>query len=570
MATIQGVYVALFGRPADPLGLAYFNGVTNNGANLTAITDLAATDEFKTRFKDQNNVQIINSIYKSLFNRDADADGLKFYLGQLTSGKMNVNNIAINILDGAQGTDKTISDTKIASANTFTSHVDQGNEIVAYNGTTAANAGRAFLAPIATTPATDAQADAAISGIVSQSSTGGGNVGGTFTLQVGADTLSPTNNVTANQTTAGDDTIRANAVPNSLETADTIDTGGGNDTLNALFNNTDGVAKTIKPVLTNLENVFITNSAAVPVGGPPAVGAAETVDLGDSNGVLAAWNKGSDQDLTVQGIKLSTTVGLNGTITGSTTFTFAGATGTNDSATLAVRDATSDTAAKTVTIGNIENLTIAQSDDPTITGTTSTVRNLAAHETKTITLTGTGTYNATGGGPSQDLGALTKFDASAHKGDMTLDLSYGAVPTAGVTILPSSAGVNTINIGANGNVDTVVFNSTNVSTLNKITTLTNFDTGTAAAATQEDKIDVKAFALGADTTVATSVVAPAGDISGFFSGTGRIVKVDLGLGGIEVLVDTNKDGNFNAGTDLAIKLTGVALNTVDIGDFIVS
>ncbi|MBB4145754.1 hypothetical protein GGQ72_004687, partial [Rhizobium rhizoryzae] len=25
MATIQGVYLALFGRPADPTGLSYFN-----------------------------------------------------------------------------------------------------------------------------------------------------------------------------------------------------------------------------------------------------------------------------------------------------------------------------------------------------------------------------------------------------------------------------------------------------------------------------------------------------------------------------------------------------------------
>ena len=44
MATIQGIYVALFGRPADPNGLSYFNGVTKNGADLTAIGDLASTE----------------------------------------------------------------------------------------------------------------------------------------------------------------------------------------------------------------------------------------------------------------------------------------------------------------------------------------------------------------------------------------------------------------------------------------------------------------------------------------------------------------------------------------------
>jgi len=53
MATIQGVYVALFGRPADPAGLAYFNGVTNNGADLTQIGALASTQEYQDRFAGQ-------------------------------------------------------------------------------------------------------------------------------------------------------------------------------------------------------------------------------------------------------------------------------------------------------------------------------------------------------------------------------------------------------------------------------------------------------------------------------------------------------------------------------------
>ncbi len=49
MASIQGVYLALFGRPADPLGLAFFNQATNNGANLTAIGDLSASAEYQAR-----------------------------------------------------------------------------------------------------------------------------------------------------------------------------------------------------------------------------------------------------------------------------------------------------------------------------------------------------------------------------------------------------------------------------------------------------------------------------------------------------------------------------------------
>ncbi len=116
MATIQGVYVALFGRPADPTGLAYFNSVTQNGANLNGIGDLSSTQEYKDRFAGQSNTQIVNSIYQSLFGRDAEATGLNFFVDALNKGTLNIKNIAIAILDGAQGNDKTVSANKVAAA----------------------------------------------------------------------------------------------------------------------------------------------------------------------------------------------------------------------------------------------------------------------------------------------------------------------------------------------------------------------------------------------------------------------------------------------------------------------
>ena len=120
MATIQGVYLALFGRPADPAGLAFFNGVTNNGANLAGIGPLQSAKEYTDRFAGFNNNTIINSIYQSLFNRDAEPAGLAFFVDALNKGTLTINNIAIAILDGAQGTDKTVLDNKLTSADLFT------------------------------------------------------------------------------------------------------------------------------------------------------------------------------------------------------------------------------------------------------------------------------------------------------------------------------------------------------------------------------------------------------------------------------------------------------------------
>lgn len=80
MANIQGIYIALFGRPADPIGLAFFNEATNNGADLTAIGDLAGTAEYQSRFEGMNNTQIVTTIYQSLFGRDPESAGLLFFV----------------------------------------------------------------------------------------------------------------------------------------------------------------------------------------------------------------------------------------------------------------------------------------------------------------------------------------------------------------------------------------------------------------------------------------------------------------------------------------------------------
>jgi|GEM_PF-3133533 len=163
MASIQGIYVALFGRPADPAGLAYFNAQTQSGLNLTAIGDLASTAEYQDRFSGMTNEQIVNSIYQSLFERDGEADGIEFFVSRLENGTYNINNIAIAILDGAQGDDLATVNAKIAAANLFTEHLNQQNEIDAYAGEAAAEIGRDFINGVNMSDAgTEAEADAAI------------------------------------------------------------------------------------------------------------------------------------------------------------------------------------------------------------------------------------------------------------------------------------------------------------------------------------------------------------------------------------------------------------------------
>ncbi len=243
MASIQGVYLALFGRPADPLGLAFFNSATNNGANLTAIGDLSASAEYQARFTGQSTTQIITSIYQSLFNREPDLAGLTFFATALANGTLTINNIAIAIFDGAPGADVTIRDLKVDAANAFTAALDTVAEINGYTGTAAAQSAAAFIATVTTTAPTAEQVTAA----VAASTAVGGAVGKTFTLTNGIDAGAAFTGGSSSDTFVGD------AATASL--ADQIDGGAGTDTLQ-LF----GAAA--EPSHKNIEIIQLTGNTA--------------------------------------------------------------------------------------------------------------------------------------------------------------------------------------------------------------------------------------------------------------------------------------------------------------------
>ncbi len=116
-------------------GLAFFNAETNNGADLTAIGDLAATDEYQDRF---TGLSMQKSSTRSTISvsvgRDGEQEGIDFFVAALEDGTYNINNIAIAILDGAQGDDLATVNAKIAAANIFTAALDQDFEVDAYSG----------------------------------------------------------------------------------------------------------------------------------------------------------------------------------------------------------------------------------------------------------------------------------------------------------------------------------------------------------------------------------------------------------------------------------------------------
>ena len=527
MATIQGVYIALFGRPADPTGLAYFNSTTNGGADLSAIGDLASTAEYQDRFEGMNNIAVINTIYQGLFGRDADAAGLAFFVAGLQSGTYNINNIAIAILDGAQGDDALVVANKLVAANAFTAQVDTATEIASYSGASAAALGVAYLAPVTSDVDTIPTADettTAVQGVVDA-----GVAGNTLTFVDGADDVSPTATDADFQSTNNNDTITVSA----YTSASTINGGFGTDTLNVTLG-----AVAVAPAagdLVSIEKLFVTST-----------GLNVALSLADVTGVTEVWNNASGATaLTVTDIDAAVAVGVTGAAT-TTTFAFDDVAGTADTATLVLDTAT----AGTVTIADIETLAIKTSGVSSLTTLTAT----SAEE---VTITGAGQLTLGG-----SFAADATVDASDHTGKFIF--TTGAVD--GLTVI-GGASNDTFNVTANA--EGVHLTGGAGSDLFNIAAITNIDDVAEVAA---DVITITDFSGSADTLsialngtetvltntqssdiAAAATIEAALDVAAAASGAGNYAVFQYG--GDTYVFQNDAQAAFDSGDGL-VKLVG--------------
>ena len=565
MATIQGVYVALFGRPADPTGLAYFNGVTKNGADLSGIGDLASTQEYKDRFAGQNNTQIVNSIYQSLFGRDAEAAGLNFFVDALNKGTLNIKNIAIAILDGAQGTDKTISSNKVAAADLYTKALDTATEIGSYQGNTAAAQGRSFITGVTTTVPTAAAVDTAVASMVTA-----GGAGNTVSLTNNSDTFTLTGGIGTPAVLATDKNDTINSTGANWSTAnDTIDTGLGQDT----FNLTAAVDATV--AADKLKNVEIFNITANAAG-------AATIDVAEGKQLTQIWNvaktDGTQQNLTVSNVALTQTVGVKGDLgAGTTSFGFAAATGTSDTATLALSDAKSTGA---ISIAAIETLNISNTGTSSVTVTAAAAKAINVSGSGDLTFasgsTAVETVTVTGANLTANLSAQTElktFTGGAgsekitidvnHTNDITVNLGAGADQVTVVAdggqvdkliTLTGGTGADIFVFGAAGAGPANVKDVTSAATVAKsLITVTDFNKAEDAIKVAGAK-DALLTAEQSQVTAATDLKAAVDLVASFTNGKSTVFTYGSDA---YIFSDTAAGGTFNTG-DTLIKITGAS------------
>lgn len=162
--TVQSLYVAYYGRPADPAGLQYWAEQleASNGNLGDIINAFGNSPEYTSNLGSQATADQVNSLYQQLFGRDAEAEGLDFYTNMLNSGEKTLAEIALTISEAAQGSDRTTFEGRTAIANAFTRELDTQAEIDAYSTARGVGIGRDYLQRVnAQTSAEDVLNDAA-------------------------------------------------------------------------------------------------------------------------------------------------------------------------------------------------------------------------------------------------------------------------------------------------------------------------------------------------------------------------------------------------------------------------
>jgi hypothetical protein len=214
ISTVQGMYLAYYGRFADQVGLTYWSTQLDavNG-NLNAIVNAFGTSAESTAlYGKMTPMQVINSIYNTVFGHDADQTGAVYYATMLANGTATGADIAKRIIDGASGSDLAALNNKIAAATALTNSVNP----ITYDGAAAVTAARAVMSTVNATQATPTtDFTAALAAVTAPTAT-------TTALTA---TIAETVNGTA-----GNDTFNANA--STLNAGDNIVGGAGSDTLN--------------------------------------------------------------------------------------------------------------------------------------------------------------------------------------------------------------------------------------------------------------------------------------------------------------------------------------------------
>lgn len=189
---VQQLYVAYFGRPADPRGLENFGAALAAANAPTDARGLAAAYGVDARVRNlidalgtssesvalygasdtSSTLSFVNAIFQNILNRNPNMAGLLFWSEAIDAGNLTRGNAALSIMAGALANttplgliDAALIEKKIYTASAFTGLLNTDAQIDAYSGSEAATTARDLLKFVTSTSEPDvlqAQIEAAL------------------------------------------------------------------------------------------------------------------------------------------------------------------------------------------------------------------------------------------------------------------------------------------------------------------------------------------------------------------------------------------------------------------------
>jgi hypothetical protein len=499
-SVVQQLYVSYFGRPADYYGLQNFEqaldamgapttfagvqaAVQADAAGTTALSKLVnsfnASAESAALYGTDNSqvgvAKFVNAIYANVLGREADISGFNYWVNAISSGQLTKANAAAAITaaastnTSAQGLlDAQTVANKLSVATTFTNDLDTPSKITAYSGDAAAAAARTLLSGVSNTTDTTAyqnNVNAAIDQLMNVT-------GQTYALTSGVDSLVGT---------ANNDTF--NALPSATNGAtlgafDSINGGGGNNTLNISDVGTGGLATVIPSAVTitniqsinvqsaqiagaNIDTSGITGVKAVAVSaaaGQATVNASATTAISASAMGIATVTGGSSQAVSSAGG--ATVSGATGAVSVADGKLAAGAISVNGGANVAVT-------ASGVTTGTV-NVGATAAPTGAVAVTTTSAASTVSSTQGTITIKGGTSVTvmenlaaptpAAGAGTFSTTGAAVTVNGTAATTSVNVTQTAAVAPTAGAAAVAATAGTPAVT--AQAQVDTITIATT--------------------------------------------------------------------------------------------------------------
>lgn len=127
---IHKMYIAHYGRAADPLGLKHWLAWYEKNRDVELMRHhFSASPEWERFCSDIDTKKLIKNLFKQMFDRKVDRAGLRYYLSLDRQGSTSKSAIAFKIAEGAVGVDLFTLEKKISSAVKFCSEIERKNKI---------------------------------------------------------------------------------------------------------------------------------------------------------------------------------------------------------------------------------------------------------------------------------------------------------------------------------------------------------------------------------------------------------------------------------------------------------